>query len=244
MKKIQLILILQFVSTRSFAQQQHKPDYGQLRVFEGIYEYTNNTTLAIAASPKDTLLYALINKSSYPLKPVGDNIFVNVSNEKIRFLKNSLNEVTGYVVEKDTFKLLSRNVRFPKEIWYPRLSGNSAYKIPDNLKYGLKTGNIARKIIDGTYQHVHSVLIIKDNKLVFEEYFYEYTRDSLQEMRSATKSLVSALTGIAIDKGFIKSKNETALSYFPEYTLNNMSDAKNKLQLKVCFPIKADLIVM
>ena len=45
---------------------------------------------------------------------------------------------------------------------------------------------------------MHSILILKDNKLVFEEYFYEYTRDSLQEMRSASKSVVSALAGIAI----------------------------------------------
>lgn len=245
MKKIQLILFCLFVSTVSFAQQPYKPGYDRLKVFEGIYEYTNNTTLSIAASPKDTLLYALINKSSYPLKPVGDNIFANVSNDKIRFLRNLSNEVTGYVAEKDTFKLLSRNVRFPKEMWYPRLSGNGAYKIPDNLKDGLKTGSVAhsgldsallagmvQKIIDGAYPNVHSVLIIKDNKLVFEEYFYEYTRDSLQEIRSATKSLVSALTGIAIDKGFIKSKNETVLSYFPEYTLNNMSDAKKQITIE------------
>ncbi|WP_254560569.1 serine hydrolase domain-containing protein [Dyadobacter diqingensis] len=245
MKKISLILFCLFVSTCSFAQQPYKPGYERLKAFEGIYEYINNTTLSIAASPKDTLLHAIINKSSYPLKPVADNIFVNVSNDKIRFLRNLSNEVTGYVAEKDTFKLLDRNVRFPKEMWYPRLSGNSAYKIPDNLKDGLKTGGIVhsgldsvllagmmQKIIDGTYPNVHSVLIIKDNKLVFEEYFYEYTRDSLQEMRSATKSLVSALTGIAIDKGFIKSKNETVLSYFPEYTLNNMSDAKKQITIE------------
>jgi CubicO group peptidase (beta-lactamase class C family) len=89
-----------------------------------------------------------------------------------------------------------------------------------------------KKIIDGTYPNVHSVLIIKDGKLVFEEYFYEYDRNKLHELRSATKSFVSALTGIAIEKGFIKSKNEEVLSYFPEYSIKNNSDQKKKITIE------------
>jgi CubicO group peptidase (beta-lactamase class C family) len=89
-----------------------------------------------------------------------------------------------------------------------------------------------QKIINGTYPNVHSVLITKDGKLVFEQYFYQYTKDSLQELRSASKSIFSAVTGIAIDKGFIKSKNEKVVSYFPEYTLKNMSDAKKQITVE------------
>ncbi len=123
--------------------------------------------------------------------------------------------------------------------------GSNKYNVPKNLNDGLQIGNISRtgldtalltgmvkKIIDGTYANVHSVLIIKDGKLVFEEYFYEYNKDSLQELRSATKSVVSALTGIAIAKGFIKSKNETVLSNFPEYAIRNNSDAKKRITIE------------
>ena len=67
---------------------------------------------------------------------------------------------------------------------------------------------------------------------VFEEYFYEYTKDSLQELRSASKSFVSALTGIAIEKGFIKTKNETVLSYFPEYNFKNNSETKKRITIE------------
>ena len=77
------------------------------------------------------------------------------------------------------------------------------------------------KIVTGDYPNVHSVLIVKNGKLVFEEYFYEYNRDTLQEQRSATKSAISALTGIAIHQGLIKSVNEKVLPYFPEYQLAN-----------------------
>jgi CubicO group peptidase (beta-lactamase class C family) len=75
-------------------------------------------------------------------------------------------------------------------------------------------------------------LIIKDGKLVFEEYFYEYNKTKLHEMRSATKSIISALTGIAIDKGYIKSKTETVLSYFPEYTFKNLTDDKRRITIE------------
>jgi len=145
--------------------------------------------------------------------------------------------------------LLSKNVFFPKTIWYPRLTTaknfNYKYQEPKEYKDGLKIGNIQKsgldtallsqmmqKIIDGTYPNVHSVLIIKDGKLVFEEYFYEYNKDSLQELRSASKSFISALTGIAIEKGFIKSKNETVLSYFPEYDFENNSEAKGRITIE------------
>jgi len=88
------------------------------------------------------------------------------------------------------------------------------------------------KIVDGTYPNVHSVLIIKDSKLIFEEYFYEYTQDSLHELRSATKSFVSALIGIAIEEGFVKSKDEAVLSYFPEYSFNNSSEGKKRITIE------------
>jgi CubicO group peptidase (beta-lactamase class C family) len=91
---------------------------------------------------------------------------------------------------------------------------------------------MVRRIIAGDYPNVHSILIIKDGKLVFEEYFYEYTKDSVQELRSATKSFVSALTGIAIDKGLIKSKDDKVLSFFPEYQLKNMSPLKKQITIE------------
>ncbi len=134
-------------------------------------------------------------------------------------------------------------------MWYPRAASASKftyrYLKPGDTKDGLVVGNVeksgldtalladmVRKIVDRTYPNVHSVLIIKDGKLVFEEYFYEYTKDTLQELRSVTKSFISALTGIAIDKGYIKNINDRVLSYFPEYAFKNSSDLLGKLTIK------------
>ena len=133
-------------------------------------------------------------------------------------------------------------------MWYPRLEAdkfNYQYRKPAKRNDGVATGDITKtaldtsllsvmmhKIVNGTYKNVHSVLIIKDGKLVFEEYFYEYNENSLHQLRSATKSFVSALTGIAIHQGLIKSKDEKVLPYFPEYTLKNNSHAKNKITIE------------
>jgi CubicO group peptidase (beta-lactamase class C family) len=66
-------------------------------------------------------------------------------------------------------------------------------------------------ILDGTYKDVHSVLLYQRGKLVMEEYFYGYSVQRPHQLRSATKSVVSALAGIAIDRGTISGVNERVL---------------------------------
>ena len=246
MKRIVLVSISLFTSVFSFSQQKEKIFYKQLKEYEGIYEYSNPLKVSFAASPKDTALIAIINQSEYILKNESPDVF-STKYDTIRFLRDPHNVPFAYIKNKDTFKLINKNVFFPRAMWYPRLKGKDVYqyKIPENIHDGLTVGNINKtildtsllremmqKIINGTYNNVHSVLIIQNGKLVFEQYFYQYTKDSVQELRSASKSVYSALVGIAIDKGFIKNKDEAVLSFFPEYTLNNMSDAKKKITVE------------
>jgi CubicO group peptidase (beta-lactamase class C family) len=89
------------------------------------------------------------------------------------------------------------------------------------------------RIRDSTYPNVHSVLIVKDGRLVFEEYFDGYAFDylgdqfrgeytefginSLHNLASVTKSFTSALLGIAIEQGFIQDEREQVFAFFPEY---------------------------
>ncbi|WP_276482374.1 serine hydrolase domain-containing protein [Paraflavitalea pollutisoli] len=245
MKKLQLMLLL-LAGSGALTAQQPAASYKQLKEFQGLYEYTNNSTLKIAASPKDNLLYAVIGESKYPLRHAEQDLFLDGTNNKVQFYRNKENLITGYSVRNDTFQLLDNKVSFPANIWYarPEAERKKGYKYqqPVATKDGLKTGDITaaglnadllntmmQQIIDGTYKDVHSILIIKDGKLVFEEYFYQYTKDSLHELRSVTKSFISALTGIAIDKGIIKNTAEEVISYFPEYILDNLTESKRKI---------------
>jgi len=88
-------------------------------------------------------------------------------------------------------------------------------------------------IQDGTYPNIHSLLIVKDGKLVVEEYFggyvfdyndpefkgerVEYSMETTHNLASVTKSVTSALVGIAIDQGFLAGVDEKVFTFFPAY---------------------------
>jgi CubicO group peptidase (beta-lactamase class C family) len=78
--------------------------------------------------------------------------------------------------------------------------------------------------------NVHAVLIEHDGRLVYEEYFsgsderrgrplglVAFTREMKHDIRSVTKSVISALVGIAAGSGAIRSLDAPLLDYFPEY---------------------------
>jgi len=80
---------------------------------------------------------------------------------------------------------------------------------------------------------VHSVMIIKDGYVVAEQYYSEdYPADSLHSVYSVTKSLSSALLGIAIELGFISNENALMTDFFPDYEIANLSPAKQSITLK------------
>src|SRR5687767_13570062 len=77
---------------------------------------------------------------------------------------------------------------------------------------------------------VHAILIERDGRLIYEEYFDGFderwgqplgrvsmTRESKHDLRSVTKSVVSALAGIAVGSGAIKSLEQPVVEWFPEY---------------------------
>jgi CubicO group peptidase (beta-lactamase class C family) len=259
MKKRIIITLLMGILTHLSAQevnsanaqitQKYVMSYSQLKQYEGLYAYINNTTLTLAASPIDTILYAIINESRYKLVALEHDLFMDGTKSKIQFFRNKKNEIAGYYKGDETFNILDKKIKSSQEMWYPRLNIPKNYKYvyqqPKNDNDGLETGNLdntgldkallsemVEKIIDGTYPNVHSILIIKDGKLVFEEYFYDHNKNKLHELRSASKSFISALTGIALEKNYIKSIDEKVLPYFSEYTFKHNLDLKNKITIR------------
>jgi hypothetical protein len=53
---------------------------------------------------------------------------------------------------------------------------------------------------------VHSILLVKEEKLIVEEYFGKYDTYKQHDLRSVSKSIRSILMGIAIDEGFVDSQ--------------------------------------
>jgi CubicO group peptidase (beta-lactamase class C family) len=82
----------------------------------------------------------------------------------------------------------------------------------------------------GFYPNRHSLLIYKDDKLVLEDYFsghdqnwgtdigiVQHNDTLLHDMRSVSKSVVSACIGIAISQGKIKSVDQPIFDFFEDY---------------------------
>ena len=64
-----------------------------------------------------------------------------------------------------------------------------------------------------TNHRMRSLLVVKDGRLVVEEYFGAGGADDLHDVRSVTKSVVSALTGIALARGDIRSLDDPLADY-------------------------------
>lgn len=72
------------------------------------------------------------------------------------------------------------------------------------------------KITAGDYEEITSILVSKDGKLIFENYYNSADVSTKHNTRSVTKTMATLLTGIAIDKGFIKSEKDPILSYLKD----------------------------
>ena len=59
-------------------------------------------------------------------------------------------------------------------------------------------------------------LVIQNDKVIYERYFMGYKRDSVVTSFSIAKSFDSAMIGIAIQEGFIKSADDPITNYLPE----------------------------
>jgi CubicO group peptidase (beta-lactamase class C family) len=70
--------------------------------------------------------------------------------------------------------------------------------------------------VQGQLPDTTSVVVVRHGHIVFEEYF-DGDRDTLRSLASVTKSVVSALIGIAVDQGLIASVDDPMISYLPQF---------------------------
>lgn len=63
-------------------------------------------------------------------------------------------------------------------------------------------------------------LVFQDDTLLFEKYWKGHSRETVSNSFSAGKTVISLLIGIATDKGLIKSIDEPAGNYIPEFKEN------------------------
>ncbi len=101
-------------------------------------------------------------------------------------------------------------------------------------------------IIEKDYANTCGVVVMKDGKITYESYYNGCDSNSTVHIYSVTKSIISILIGIAIDKGYIKSVDQKVLDFFPDYkvipgekTIQNIT-LKNMLTMTAPYKQKED----
>ncbi|WP_188499804.1 serine hydrolase domain-containing protein [Pontibacter amylolyticus] len=79
------------------------------------------------------------------------------------------------------------------------------------------------------WDRLRGLVVIKDGKLVVEKYQKGATRYSAFNVHSVTKSIMSALTGLSIQRGYLQSENDYVMPFFPEYQKSEQNLHKEKL---------------
>lgn len=76
---------------------------------------------------------------------------------------------------------------------------------------------VLEQAIQQKYGNTAGLAVVKKGELVYERYFNGCSENSFIHVFSVTKSIVSALIGIALQQGMIKSLDQKVLEFFPEY---------------------------
>jgi CubicO group peptidase (beta-lactamase class C family) len=121
------------------------------------------------------------------------------------------------------------------------------YRVPVEIDDGWQTSSLneegvdaetikalMQRILNGddAVKNIHSVLLVRNGRLALEEYFYGTHRNHMHLIQSDTKSVVSILMGIAVDKGFIKNIDQPILDFFPEITPANLNADKRAITIE------------
>ncbi|MGH7949764.1 MAG: serine hydrolase domain-containing protein [Candidatus Binataceae bacterium] len=106
------------------------------------------------------------------------------------------------------------------------------------------------RVLDNTYKNIHSVLLVKNGKLVVEEYFpgtddegkfQVYNRDKLHDVASVTKSVTSILIGIALDQHILTNVDQKMSALLPQYSDIFANSDKDRICLKHFLSMTAGL---
>lgn len=103
-----------------------------------------------------------------------------------------------------------------------------------------------KELINTGYQEadskgfIYAIVIIRNGKIASEKYFAGRNQNSYQTIRSVSKSYLSAIYGIAIDKGLIKL-DQKVIDFFPEYKSNVTDSRINQITIDHLLKMRAGI---
>jgi CubicO group peptidase (beta-lactamase class C family) len=121
---------------------------------------------------------------------------------------------------------------FPTEEWEystPEAQGMNSRMLQE-LTDSIFSNNLA----------IHSLVIVRNGYIVYQEVPDPLLSiDRRHNSFSATKSITSLLTGIAIDQGYINDVDDFVVDFFPNWTIANLDDRKLNMTLEHLLMMRA-----
>jgi len=108
------------------------------------------------------------------------------------------------------------------------------WQISSPEEQGLRSQSLAEMMeyIKNKSLHIDSILIVRNGYMVFDAYFWPFSKGQKHIIHSCTKSIMSALIGIAIDKGYIQNVDQPITDFFPDKEIANMDNLKKSIRLE------------
>ncbi|MDC0598278.1 beta-lactamase family protein [Gammaproteobacteria bacterium] len=88
---------------------------------------------------------------------------------------------------------------------------------------------------------LHSLLVSHQGELVVEQYFNGRDEDDIANVKSASKSIISALIGAAIDRGYLNGVDQTIGEFFPNELSGESNTAKREIKIEDLLTMQSGL---
>lgn len=146
----------------------------------------------------------------------------------------NLNEILiGNIIAEGELKIIVPEIKINEQlVKVQNIKPLKDFQISSSQIDTVKIEELNRKIATQNFKDITSIVVLKDEELLLEEYFNGANRKTLHDTRSVGKSFASTLLGIAIKENYIKSEKQTLNEFYKLNTFQNYSIAKDSITLK------------
>ncbi|GCF10220.1 serine hydrolase domain-containing protein [Dictyobacter arantiisoli] len=119
---------------------------------------------------------------------------------------------------------------FPQRTYWPTINWQT--RAPQAVGFQPDRFVSMQAYIDEYLPGLHALLIVRNGYLAFEHYYQGFHQNSLNSISSVTKSVISALIGIALAQGQLHSLDQHMLDFFPEIAEQEQDPRKQAITLR------------
>ena len=119
-----------------------------------------------------------------------------------------------------------------KEMAIQAIAPNSGWEISNENFDKEKIQELNKYILQNRFKDIASIVVVKNGKLLLEEYFNDAERSTLHNPRSVGKTFASTMAGIAIEEGHLKNENQTLSEFYDLKKFKNYSKVKEEVTIK------------